>query len=382
MVKRICLFTAHSPAGGGGSVILRSLITNLPEFSFSWKYLANSKHNDYPNGYLGQGIMNSGLVKAIYHTWVMLAGIRSKGISSIVKELLAVDCDAYWVVSHNEGLRVALELARIQQQRPVHLTVHDDWAGAICARSFRFRAFKGTANRLTVKTLTIVSSFDVISANMKAYYKDMCGIEGRVCHRYLPVNAIAPQAEGPAKDLDEISVGHIGSVYDKNDFIKFVSLLHNWSMANGKKTVIRMWGCHLKTQDIPHHLQPIVIFYKGLPEAEVIPMLRKCHFVYAMYPFANVLRTFTETSLPTKLTTYVEAGRPIFAHCPPRSSLRKFIQDTNTGIVWNGGNTSTGLEACTAILNINVPHGTWANVRNTYFGENNVHTMRQIFNQH
>ena len=259
MGKKICLFTAHSPAVGGGSVILRSFIANLPEFSFSWKYLSKTKHNDYPNGYLGQGVMNKGLLKAIYHTWVMLAGFRSSVINSIVKELLAVDCDAYWVVSHNEGLRVALELASIQQQRPVHLSVHDDWAGAICARSFRFRILKNTAKRLTIKTLRTVNTFDVISTNMRAYYKDICGIEGYICHRYLPNNSLALH-EATANNLDEITVGHIGSIYDKKDFIQFISLLHIWSLAYGKKAVIHMWGCHLKTHDIPLHLQPMVIF--------------------------------------------------------------------------------------------------------------------------
>ncbi len=324
--------------------------------------------------------MNKGLLRSIYHTWVMLVGFKSSGINSIVKELLAVECDAYWVVSHNEGLRVALELASKQQQRPVHLSVHDDWAGAICARSFRFRMLKNTANRLTIKTLRTVNTFDVISTNMRAYYKEICGIEGYICHRYLPSKSLVLQG-APVDDMGEITVGHIGSIYDKKDFIQFITLLQIWSLARGKKAVIRMWGCHLKTQDIPVHLQAMVIFYNALPEEEVIPMLAQCSFVYAMYPFEKTLHIFAETSLPTKLTTYVQAGRPIFGHCPATSSLRQFIHDTNTGVVWNGISSNEGKEACEAIQNISVEQSVWENVQAAYFGENNLHTMRKVFNQ-
>ena len=110
-------------------------------------------------------------------------------------------------------------------------------------------------------------------------------------------------------------------------------------------------------------------------------MLAKCSFVYAMYPFEKKLHVFAETSLPTKLTTYVQAGRPIFAHCPAKSSLRQFINDTDTGVVWNGIDSNEGKEACEAIQSINVEKGIWENVRDTYFGENNLHTMRKVFNK-
>jgi hypothetical protein len=377
--EKICLFTAHSPMVGGGGVIIRSLVANLPEFNIGWHYIADKVVPGYEAGYMGKGINGEGIVKEMIHSYQMLSGANCAVINDIVSGLLAMDCDMYWIVSHNEGLRVAVELARLQKKRPVHVTFHDDWAGALCARSFRYRLMQGQALRLTVKALQQVSSFDVISRGMQSYYKTISGIEGDICHRYLDAASVAAVTKVNPAQPGELTAGHIGSIYDKGDLIRFLGMFVEYGRNKGKISRMNMWGSHLNSNDMPEHLQDNIIFHKDLPEAKIIPMLSGCAFVYSMYPFASRLKMFAQTSLPTKLTSYVQAGRPIFGHGPVDSTLAEFLDSTNTGILWSSKDKIEGMIVLEKLLTLHPRSEQWQTARQKYFGEKNLATMRQVF---
>ena len=379
MAQKICLFTAHSPQTGGGAVILRSLIKNLPEFSIEWKYLAGKPAEGYEQGFMGQGIMGSSLVKDIIGTWQMLTGGRLLKIDETVNQLLATDCDAYWVVSHNEGLRVAIELSRLQNKRPVHLTVHDDWAGALSARSIRYRFMAGLAKKMTVKALQEVAGVDLISRGMQTYYFQLSNRKGDICHRYLPPESVDGAGyEKVAKGL-VLNIGHIGSIYDKTDFIGFLQLLRQYEKIKGVKVTVNMWGYHPKKNDIPAEYFDIIKMHNDLPEEKAIPELAKSDFVYSMYPFSKNLGIFGQTSLPTKLTSYVQACRPIFGHGPANSTLSEFLKNTGTGILWSDSNKEEGMELLEKITSLVPGPDNWQKAREEYFGEKNLEVMRKAF---
>jgi len=375
--RRICLFTAHSPLTGGGGVILRSLIAALTDFDISWYYVGNNAEPGYESGYLGKALMGGDPVKDVLNTWKMLADKKMPYFDSLVQQMAAIECDAYWIVSHNEGLRLALELTR-QQSRPVHLTVHDDWAGALCARSVRYRFMGGWADKLTAATLKAVDSFDVISAGMRNYYKVLSGKEGEICHRYLQPDAIMHPGVNGDDENAVVTIGHIGSIYDKNDFVAFLSLLREFFNAKGKTPLVKMWGCHLTANDIPASLKGTVSFYDTLPEEKVIPELSACHFVYAMYPLSKALGLFSRTSLPTKLTSYLQAGRPVFGHGPADSTLAAFVTANGLGAMWTSLNKQDGFYALQKVIVVNLEHNEPENVRKQYFGEGNLAVMRRV----
>jgi hypothetical protein len=298
--------------------------------------------------------------------------------NNLVEQLLNVDCDGYWIVSHNEGLRVAVELARRQQDKPVHLTFHDDWAGAICARSSRFKFMAKTALQLTISALKEVTSFDVISNGMQSYYKNLSGIEGYVCHRYISPDHIEYSVSNNFAQSSIVNVGHIGSLYDKDDFLAFFYILDDYVSSRNKKVILHMWGSHLKISDIPNRLQGNIILHPHLSEQEVIPKLAHCNFVYSMYPMSKKMYCFSKTSLPTKLTSYVKAARPIFGHGPPESSLAEFINSARIGVLWSNKSKSTCIEALEKIFSINPGIEQWEIARERYFGEQNLSKMRRI----
>ncbi|AMR34078.1 hypothetical protein A0256_22830 [Mucilaginibacter sp. PAMC 26640] len=371
--QKIALFTAHSPVVGGGGAILRSLVPNLPQLDITWYYLNPQTVPGYEQGYLGQPLMGGAILQDILQTRKMLAGNKVVYLDNIIDQLLAVDCDAYWVVSHNEGLRIALELSIRQQWRPVHMTVHDDWAGALCARSVRYRVMNRLAQKLTIKTLKAVASFDVISSGMRDYYRTLTARRGEICHRYLPERSIC--INGETKEKDGIRIGHIGSIYDKKDLFKFLELLKSFFTEKGKPALLQMWGCHLSLKDVPRHLREYIEFFETLPEEKVISRLAACDFVYCMYPLTKTLHTFSKTSLPTKLTSYLQAARPVFGHGPDDSTLAEFLNTTKLGAMWSTQGKKAGFTALENIMALKTTGADWQDARRQYFGEKNLQVI-------
>ena len=70
-----------------------------------------------------------------------------------------------------------------------------------------------------------------------------------------------------------------------------------------------------------------------LEESEAIPILANCDFFYAMYPDGFLYKGFRRTSLPIKLSTYIQAQRPIFAHTPDDSNMAKVVRKYGVGTV-------------------------------------------------
>jgi hypothetical protein len=374
---KVVLFTAHAPTVGGGGTILRSLVPELEQnFDIRWAYLSSSAVPGREEDWLGPPLMGAGGVgRDALRTALLLGGSASHRVCEIEYRLRAMDPDVFWVVSHNEGLRVAWELLR-GGQRPVHLTVHDDWAGALCARSTRYRLLAALADSLTRRVLKRVSSVDVVSHGMQDFYRRSAGIEAMICHRYLAhLPSPASPPDGP------LTVGHIGSIYSAHELWCFADAFKRFCGERGEKGRIRLWGCHLSSNDVPGHLEDWIEFHPNETEDHVVLQLQQCHFVYAMYPFARRLRRFSQTSLPTKLSTYVLAQRPILGHGPAQSTLATFLRDTQTGVTWSGLDPQDGVRAIGCLMVQSGESHRWERARQLYFGYENIRVMLQALNK-
>jgi hypothetical protein len=378
-MKRIALFTAFSPSSGGGGTNLRSITPALAEtHTICWLYTSAAKCQGFEAGWLGQPLVGRGSpVHDMLATASLLVGTRSRALDALIQRLLSVECDAYWIVSHNEGMRVAWDLAR-KASRPVHLTIQDDWAGALCARSVRYRLLAPLANRLSDKTIKAVSSLDVTSEGMRSYYKDRAGVESVVIH---PV--VAGKLPEPIRELapKKLTVGHAGSVYALAEFIQFVGVVKEYANRVKCPVEIKMWGAPLAADQLPDHVRSVVSLLPTCPEAKLVEQLASCHFLYAMYPFEGRLRVFARTSLPTKLSTYVQAQRPILGHGPPESTLAAFLRDTSTGVMWCNAQSQDGERAINALMQLSIDRRQWERAQDLYYGEGNVQTMRRVLDK-
>jgi len=375
---KVCLFTAHSPTGGGGGAVLRSLVLHLSaELDIDWRYLAPFRDDALPAGWLGKPLMGSGNpLHDIVETAGILVGSRVKRWAEIVGSLRSADCEAYWIVSHNEGLGVARDLAKLSG-RPVHLTVHDDWAGALCARSRRYHLFSALADRLSGKVLRSVRSVDVISQGMREYYVKKFGVDTNVVHRCIARIPVADHG----RSKDQLRVGHLGSLYSKDDFIVFLKVLRSLARKECLHAKVVLWGPNLKSSDIPSSLSEFVEFRPTTDENAVIADLQSCQFAYAAYPFTRRLQCFARTSLPTKISTYVAAQCPILGHAPSDSTLATFLRQTKVGVAWHDLAPDHGVNAIKSVLALRPPEHAWDDAVSTFFGPANVETMRKLLFQ-
>jgi len=363
--------------GSGGGVI-KSLMDHLPEFSFVWYYIDRAATPGYEQGYLGQGFSQMPIVSDIWNTWRMLSDRKCRLIDNVVDKLLAVDCDGYWIVSHQEGIRVALELARRQNERPVHLTFHDDWAGALCARSNRYRLMSKWAKKITVTAIRSVSTFDVISRGMQEHYQKLTGRSGGVSHRYLSPGLLMNAGKINGDESNLVHVGFVGSLYSKTDFMESLALFNEFFKQRGQQLVFHMWGRSRYVHELPERFTNCLVIHGEKPdEREIVDGLALCSFVYCMYPTSGRLHMFSKTSLPAKLTSYVQAGRPIFGYGPSDSSLAEFLNSTGTGVMWNGSDRTSGLRAIEKVYGMQPGVDRWELARKKYFGEGNLDVMRR-----
>lgn len=344
------------------------------EFDICWLYLSTEPDAAQPDGWLGRPLIGSaGPLKDIIQTGAILAGWQFKAWRRLLFEIRDARSDAYWIVSHNEGLALARDLARLSS-RPVHLTVHDDWSGALCARSRRYRMFPALADQLSAKVLRRVTSVDVISKGMKSYYAKKFGVDADVVHR--PIAPIIAKQRYFQKN--EILIGHLGSFYAKNDFLVFLQALGILAARGNLSAKVILWGPNLRRSDVPPFLSHLVEHRPTTDESTIIAALERCQFAYAAYPFAEKLQCFSRTSLPTKLSTYVAAGCPILGHARCDSTLASFLRETRVGVLWRDLDVDHGISAIKSVLGLKPSGHAWDNAASTFFGERNIQKMRKF----
>jgi hypothetical protein len=122
---------------------------------------------------------------------------------------------------------------------------------------------------------------------------------------------------------DEWIVGFAGSMSADCAWLAFLRALDHahWRIA-GRPVRLKVLSGRITVAS----RKPARIDYLGClatPE-EAQLALESCHLTYLPQPFAASLTDLARYSFPTKLTSYLSAGRPVFVHSPPNGSLAEF----------------------------------------------------------
>jgi len=306
---RIALFTPFSPQIGGGSAQLRSHLRQLPELDVKWYYLAQCATENQQWSWLGERFSTSEILGDL-SARSGLPGSRSRA-KRLVEQM---DADLYWVVGHYEGISVAAEL--IGQGRKVHLTVHDD-PFATWMRSKRYTLFRPLLRKTFPRLLQSAPSIDVTSWGMRNLYRQKYG--AKCFSLYLHV-AELPKLN-VSQDPNELTIGHIGTLYHPDPFLRFIAACKKIAAERKRRLRIVRIGASPELDAIAAQEQEIFTSHGDLSEADAIPLLAACHLLYAMYPADKKYELFRRTSLPIKVSSYLQAQRPIFAHTPSDSTL-------------------------------------------------------------
>ena len=167
----------------------------------------------------------------------------------------------------------------------------------------------------------------VIGESMAREYTQRYGATCTIIRHGL-ADRITPQ-DHPSQE-HEFSLGFSGGLYAPcawKALLEALALL-GWELAGKPVKLVVLTGSLYLPNRSPAHIE-----YLGWrPPAEVQHRLSNCDLLYVPYPFALHQKPLAQLSFPTKLSTYVTLGRPIFVHAPVYSSLVEFYHQYPLGI--------------------------------------------------
>ena len=363
---RIALVTPFPPDIGGGSAQLRRHLRDLPDLDVEWNYLA-SKAAATANRkwrWLGERLSFRELIGDLSARTGLLPGSKSR-VRQFVEQIQA---DLYWVVGHYDGICIATELC--DQGKPVHLTVHDDPFGT-WRRSDRYRWFQPLLRASFPKLLRRAKAIDVTSWGMRNLYREKYGTK---CFSvYLHVPALPQLSIAP--DPSKLTIGHIGTLYSLAPFRRFLNACKQIAAKEKRRLRVVRIGSSPELNDLANENPEIFESHGDLSEEAAVPLLAACDLLYAMYPAGGKYELFRRTSLPIKLSTYVQAQRPIFTHSPPDSGLARIAGPARVGCVCSSEEESEIALKIRGIIHATILRESFESLRQELMGPEQVRQL-------
>lgn len=319
--RPLVLLTDYPPhAGGGGAVILRSLIGDADRGRILWLSLSPESAGGTSAGpsqalQTGSARFASLLKRRSVLTDSLLSARLAAEVRAIAKERRA---QAVWAVMHGAVVHVAAHLTG-HADLPLHLTVHDDPAFGVALMSTRYVGMVPLIERDFRRSLRGARSVDVICAGMASRYREKYGVSSSIAHRGM-TRQIEPS---PAHASQELEVAVLGNTYGYSQLPLLAEAIIQAARTAGVpgRLVVVGQGNGLRLQsDLASRLEIEVTGH--LNEEAAVERLRRCFALYLNYPFGPRAAVLRQTSFPTKLSTYIQAARPVLVHAPHDSSIR------------------------------------------------------------
>lgn len=371
----VALFTSFSPEIGGGSVNLRTLIAGLRDVRVTWYFLGPSREASPQRVSLGPPLVGGPIGRDLIRTPVMWLGGQRTRIDALVDRILAGRHDCHWVVAMDEGIPVGLRLAQRAPAVPVHVTIQDDQEHGMYGRSRRYRYVARLTRKPVRQLLRAARSVDVTSEEMGHYYRAQLGLSSTVLH---PIVAGPVPAVTPPRDPRRLTLGHIGAIYSAREFETMLHALKRAAAELGREPAGCFIGLLPRYRPLVEQLGIAVEMPDWLNESEAVQRLARCDFVYAMYPFDRRSEVFVRTSLPTKLTTYVQAGRPVLAHAPNESTLARTVVRFGIGVACGENTVEAVAQGIARAATVECAPARFEELRSAFYGTDNATRLEAL----
>jgi len=172
--------------------------------------------------------------------------------------------------------------------------------------------------------------FAAASWAMAERYENLYG-----CHSIPVIPSLdAKVAKPPATEMnrgDELVIGMAGQLYSSVEWENLLLALNHcgWKIGN-RRVKIKVLG---RALTIYSGSAMNVEFLGWRSQAESIELLSQMDVMYCPYWFDPVFQEEASLSFPSKLTTYLAAGRPVFFHGPDYASPARFLKQHNAGVL-------------------------------------------------
>ena len=255
--------------------------------------------------------------------YFLISSLISK---KVIRVLEKEKIDKIWIYSHREGI-VLLKSIIMKKNIPFHISIHDDILENPDFENFEkvkedFKYLLGKAD-----------SCDFISGFMNEYYKKFLGTGNKsipIWAGFIKKNRIVNN-NFVSRNVSKIAfAGTMWTQEEHESFWKAIGKL-NEEKNNNKKIEMDYYTQEFNQKRLNNDYE--FLLYKGFLDNNLIPeVLSKYDALYLTMSFSSKFIRISETSFPSKIISYIEAGVPIIAHGPEYSSVVKFIRGHNIGI--------------------------------------------------
>jgi hypothetical protein len=173
-----------------------------------------------------------------------------------------------------------------------------------------------------------------------------------------------------------LTVGHIGSLYHPDPFRNFLLAARSYAASQNRSLKIVRIGDSPEMNKIASENLAAFESHGELLEQDALPVLAHCDFVYSMYPSGFRFQGFRRTSMPIKLSTYIQAQRPIFAHTPTDSGLAALISKHEVGVVCSSNDEPEIGRAIKTILDAKITRANFESIRNDLMSAEQLEQLR------
>ena len=156
----------------------------------------------------------------------------------------------------------------------------------------------------------------------------------------------------PAQEVHpgrELIIGLAGQMYATEEWKALISALDTvgWQIG-GRNVRIRVLGRWFRFGfDVN---KPMCIEYLGWHTQEnAVRLLSEADILYCPYWFSPAFEVEARLSFPSKLPTYLAAGRPVLFHGPEYASAAGFLKDNAAGFLCNSNSPSVIINALLAL---------------------------------
>jgi glycosyltransferase involved in cell wall biosynthesis len=181
------------------------------------------------------------------------------------------------------------------------------------------------------RTMQTAVSCAAASPPMARHYTEHYGTPSEIIIASLDPS-VARQPAPHLRIPGELAIGMAGQFYANDEWNALVRALDRagWQVS-GRKVVLRVMGHDYPKLDVSQgHLD----FLGWQPQEKVVGILSdQCDLLYCPYPYAADMAPVAKMSFPSKIPTYLAAGRPIVFHGPDYAAPASYLRERNAGFV-------------------------------------------------
>ncbi|MBK9128086.1 MAG: hypothetical protein IPM13_09830 [Phycisphaerales bacterium] len=169
----------------------------------------------------------------------------------------------------------------------------------------------------------------VMSEGMQARYAPRYGVRSVILRHGIDEALWMPPGPRPQSD-ERLMIGFAGTANGPGEWRALVAALNStrWKL-DGRQVVLRTLS-HSICESTPAEAHIEHLGYRPLPD--VVQHLSDCDMLYLPFFSEPAWRVSADTVFPTKLTTYLAAGRPVLYHGPPGSAVERFFERYPAGL--------------------------------------------------